>query len=231
MREAPFWSGIIGAVLGAVVGGLIAYAIQVKALREGRRQRDEDRARLREALGNSLIIKMLRIHSNFHHFHRYIEEFFEKAARSGAEGEPWQIVVPLANPPDRVHFSSEELSMLLTLGDADVSNLVIQMDEVHNGLNDAIRVLGAERSALTAQLTAVQAKGVAFTSVLTKEQAVALRPYMQNVNSLIESIRVDAKKGFEESDDALRRLHQLLRDKLGISYKLERKETPSDPSG
>ena len=40
---SEFLSAIVGAIVGAVVGGVIAFMVQVKALREGRTQRDQDR--------------------------------------------------------------------------------------------------------------------------------------------------------------------------------------------
>src|SRR5262245_42465642 len=54
------------AVIGAIVGGLIAYFIQVKALREGRQQREDDLRRSNRALGYSLLFKVIKIHSNFY---------------------------------------------------------------------------------------------------------------------------------------------------------------------
>jgi hypothetical protein len=135
-RETEFWSAIIG----AIVGGLIAYIVQVKALREGRRLRDEDHKRVQQAQGNALLFKMIRIHSDLHGIHRHIEGCFEQAEQKGLTGDPWQFVLPLANPPGPIHFSSEEMGMLLALKTDDVFNLVVKMDTVHNSLSDAVAV-------------------------------------------------------------------------------------------
>ena len=220
--QTEFWS----AILGAVVGGSIAYMIQVRALREGRRQRDEDHNRLQQALGNSLLFKMIRVHSNFYGVQQHIEDSFAEAARRGHKGEPWQFVRPLANPPDPVHFSSDEMGMVLGLKNADVFNSVLQMDVIHNSLIATVRVLNIERRALTERLKVDEAEGPVLSSTLDKDQVLALRPRMIDVNSLIVSVRADAKRGFEESDQALNGLHEMLRDKLGIAYKLEFRVKP-----
>ena len=227
LGETEFWSAIVGAILGAVVGGSIAYMVQVKALREARTQRGEDHKRLQQALGHAVLFKMIRIHSNFHGIHQHFEGCFEKAAQRGSTDEPWQFVLPLANPPDPVHFSSEEMGMLLALKNDDMFNLVLPMDTIHNSLIAAVKVLNTERAALTERLKVDEAEGAALSSTLDRDQTLALRPRMINVNSLIEAIRADAKRGFEESGDALDRLQEVLRDKLGLTYKLESTVKPT----
>ena len=191
LRETAFWS----AITGAIVGGFIAYIVQVKALRERRRQRAEDHERIQQALGNALLFKMIRIHSNFYGMHRHIEECFEEAARREFKGEPWQFLLPLANPPASVHFSSEEMSMLLALKNDDAFNLVVPMDAIHNSLNSTFKVLNTERRALTERLTVDDAEGTAVSGVLDKQQELALRPHMIEVNTLIENMRVHAEEG------------------------------------
>lgn len=223
--QTEFWS----AILGAVVGGSIAYMIQMKALREGRTQRDEDHKRLQQALGNALLFKMVRIYSNFYGLHRHFEDCFAEAARRGSTDEPWRFVLPLANPPDPVHFSSEEMGMLLALKNNDMFNLVLPMDVIHNSLVAAVKVLNTERAALTERLKTDEAEGAVLSSNLDRDQTLALRPRMINVNSLIEAIRANAKRNFEESDEALDRLQKVLRDKLGLAYKLESTVKPNDP--
>ena len=64
--EVEFWSAIIGGLVGATAGGAIAYFIQSKVLREGRKQRAEDHKQAQQALGHSLLFKMIRIYSDFH---------------------------------------------------------------------------------------------------------------------------------------------------------------------
>ena len=221
LGQTEFWAAIVGAIVGAVVGGSIAYIIQVRVLREARTQRDEDHKRLQQALGNAVLFKMVRIHSNFYGFHRHFEDCFAEAARRGSTDEPWRFVLPLANPPDPVHFSSEEMGMLLALKNNDMFNLVLPMDVIHNSLIAAVKVLNTERAALTERLKTDEAEGAVLSSNLDRDQTLALRPRMINVNSLIEAIRTNAKRDFEESDEALDCLNKVLRDKLGLVYKLE----------
>ncbi len=225
LGQTEFWS----AIAGAVVGGSIAYMVQVKALREGRKQRGEDHHRLQQALGHALLFKMVRIHSDFYGLHRHFEDCFAEAARGGSTDEPWRFVLPLANPPDPVHFSSEEMGMLLALKNNDMFNLVLPMDVIHNSLIAAVKVLNTERAALTERLKTDEAEGAVLSSNLDRDQTLALRPRMINVNSLIEAIRANAKRGFEESDEALDRLQKVLRDKLGLAYKLESTVKPKAP--
>ena len=222
--ETEFWA----AIAGAVVGGFIAYAVQMKALREARKQRDEDHKQLQQALANALLFKMARIYSNFYGLHRHIEDSFAEAAQRGLKGEPWQFVRPLANPPDPVHFSSEEMGMVLGLKNDDVFNLVLPMDVIHNSLIDGVKVLNAERRALTERLKADEAEGAVLSGTLDKDQELALRPQMIDVNSLIVSIRADAKRGFEESDQALNGLQKVFQDKLGLGHKVVSTVKPSD---
>ncbi len=227
LGQTEFWSALVGAILAAVVGGSIAYMVQVRALRESRAQRDEDHKRLQQALGNALLFKMVRFYSNFHGIHRHFEGCFEDAARRVFKGEPWQFVLPFANPPDPVHFSSEEMGMLLSLKNDDMFNVVLPMDTIHNSLIDIVKVLNTERAALTERLKADKAEGAVVSSTLDKDQTLALRPRMINVNSLIENLRARAKRDFEESGEALNRLQEVLQDKLGLAYKLESTVKPT----
>jgi len=169
------WSDLIGAkefwsaIGGALVGGLIAYFVQIKALREGRQIRDEDHERLRRSLGHSLLFKMIRIHSNSGLIYRHFEDSFANARKSRPEAEPWMFVVQIANPPDREKFSSDEMSLLLSLGNDDVSNAVLPMDQIYNSMIELVKVFNTSRRTLLDEFQAKEFEGTVITDTLTRD--------------------------------------------------------------
>jgi hypothetical protein len=216
---AEFWS----AIAGAIVGGLIAFGVQLIALRDAKVQREEDRRRTQQALGNSLLFKMIRIYSNFHGIRGHIEGCFEEAKKKGVKGEPWQIVLPLANPPDHVHFSSDEMGMLLAQKDDDIFNAVVEIDVIHNSLVDALKVMQTLRMNLADRLVAEEVAGNKVSGVIPVAEGIKLRPKMIEVNMLVDNVRALVAKDFDECGVALDRLQELLRRTLGLSYKLTKK--------
>jgi hypothetical protein len=218
-----FWSGIVGAIVGAVVGGIISYLIQMSALREKRKHRREDRLSNEKALANALLFKVIRTYSNLHGIHRHIEDCFETAEKNGFKGDPWQFVLPLANFPELVHLSADEMGMLLGLKDNDVFNSIIDLDVVHNSLVEATKIMSSARRALAERLKADEARGNVLSGNLDSAAYFALKPQMIEVDSLINAIKVDAKRNATEAHSAMKNLHRLLKDRLGITYKIESK--------
>ena len=147
--QTEFWSAIIGAIVGATAGGLIAYMVQMMALREGRKQRKDDYKQSQQSLGNALLFEMMRIHSNLKIIHDHIESRFAEAELKKSKEEPWQFYLPIANHPDPVHFTSEEMVMIFSLNKVDVLNALLPMDDIHNSIIQLIKVLDTERASLT----------------------------------------------------------------------------------
>lgn len=148
-QSTEFWS----AMAGAIVGGLIAYAMQTQVLSEARDQREEDFNRVQRGLANSLLFKMVRIMSSF----RYIDHHMKEAYGRAEEGDqPWQFVQPIINPTPRVHFTSEEMGMLLAQKSDDIFNSVASIDEVHNALITVLEQHSVHRQDLMQRLPAPQ---------------------------------------------------------------------------
>ena len=223
LYSSEFWAVISGATIGAIVGGLISFLIQLKVLREGRAQREEEHSRVRSAQANSLLFKMIRIHSNFHLINRHFRESFERADTSGFKGEPWQFVIPIANPPSPVNFTADEMGMLLSLKDDDVFNNVLSMDSVHNGLVEVLNVHQERRSSLSEALPVEEADGKIVSSVLSEKQVLALRPKLIEINELVHAIRDEAQRSEQESEVAMFALQELFKAKMGISYTIKLK--------
>jgi hypothetical protein len=217
--STEFWSAIIG----AIVGGVIALIAQLIALRAERKHREEDHKRAQQALGTSLLFKMTRIYSDFVNTHRHIEDHCKSAQERNLTGELWQFVPPLANPPPLVHFTSDEMGMLIGLKDNDLFNALVSLDEVHNGMVETIKVYKELRLALAERMPAPMSwQGTTFVGALTHKQLATLRPLMVNVESVITQLRSGTTSEAKVSGDVLDRLAALLRDRLGLTYKFER---------
>lgn len=213
--ENEFWA----AVAGAVVGGGIAFFIQLIVLREAARQRSNEKNERRQALGHALLFKMIRIHSNLHGFNQHLEGTFAKAEEAGFEGEPWQIYLPLANTPAPVQFSTDEMAMLLSLKDDDLFNDIVSFDAVHNGTIDIFQTLNERRLALTAELPS-EMDGAKGETKLTREQLLFLKPKMVEVNMLVEDMRKWCRTEEHNAQTLLTRLHAVLKDKVGLTIKI-----------
>lgn len=216
LYSTEFWSAIIG----AIVGGLMVLGAQMLALWADRKQRREDYKRAQQALAASLLFKMVRIHADYGGVHRYIEECFEEAAKKGMKDEPWRFVVPLASLSTPVHFSSDEMGMLLEQRDDSVFNSMLEADVHFNHFVGGLTTLQPMRAALMERIPPEQVTGATGRAVLPPKEYAALRPRMIEVNTLIEQLRVDARDGVKDAERLLDRLQKLLRERLDLPYKV-----------
>jgi hypothetical protein len=216
-----FSKELVSALAGAIVGGLIAFGVQIIGLREARRVRDHDRKLAQQALAHALLFKMLRIYSNAVQTNRYMERCFAMASEKKLEGDPWTFVLPLANLPERMHFSPDEMGMLLSLKDKDVFNLVMNQDVCHNSLNDIIAKFNECRRELTDQLKHDQVDGNKLSGIATREDYMKVVPRIIEVNALISGMREMSKRNAEEGRQSVSGLQNVFRDKLGLTFQLE----------
>jgi hypothetical protein len=210
------------AVAGAIVGGTITFVCQLYALRAARRQREADNTMVQKALANSLFFKLMRIHSNLHGIHRHFWESLERGQKEMPSGEPWQVVVPLANPPEQVHLQSDEMGMLLSLKNDPVLNGAMDVEAIHNSMIVAVRAFNNERIALGERLASVSELesevGDRISTAVPNRHRNALRPMMITVNSLVQEISSLTKDGLALSRQTLRGAEGLFRTKFNFSY-------------
>ena len=225
IREPTFLS----AIAGAVVGGLVAYFLQIRALKESRHQRTEELKRIQEMLGTSILFKAVKILSNAHELHSHLGQALSPSDRLDSPAEPWQVLVPLASLPNEVHFSSEEMSMLLSIGDTDIFNLVFPLDTVHSSMLNSTRTLFRERSLLLEQCQPQVIEGTMATGEFATEELLRLRPRMVAVNELARQLEGQAGRLLKESRQALELLQSQLREKLNLNVQLEEVGRNAEP--
>ena len=195
-----FWiaagGAAVGAVIGAIVSSYFAYWIQNRAFNEERLIREDELRRSQQVLGRSLIIKLGKIQSDISTIHQHLEESFEiQKRRPDGPMEPWGFVRQLAPLPVPVRISSDELNMLLGLGNDNVFNMVLNMEPVHNSTLNLLKEYHFQRRELFEKLPISAVQGIVASTHLDSELITpSLRVQMNAVNSFIAQLRNSCRK-------------------------------------
>lgn len=213
-----FWA----AIAGAVVGGVIALGLQLIAIWAGRRDREADRKEVQKALALSAFFKTMKIASNLFQFHLHMEEAFAAVDRK-VHSEPWTFVLPIANLPDAVHYTTDEQALVLSFDKVELSDKLMSLDAVHNGLVRVFETYAIMRKSFLDGLPAEMSEGNVGKSTFDKEQMKVLRPKMVEMNMLGQAMRDNAKFDYEESRGVLETLQSAVKEKMKIEIGFEEK--------
>lgn len=221
IKSTEFWATIAG----AIVGGAISLAIQMISFWEGRATRQQDRRRQDEALAHSLVFKSMRILSNIHAIQQHFIESDARVAAEGVSAESWEKYLPIANPPEPINFTSDEMGMLLGLKDTAVFNAMMDMDVRHNSVIATLKAFNVSRVALTDAIGSVgvldAVEGPRLSHIMPQSAAALLRPKMIEADMLAESVKVFSAECLGDAKRNLNSLRDLLDKKILFSYKLE----------
>lgn len=126
-------AAIAGGVVGSIVSGIIALALQVTAQRasvkrEKEREADADRASLQTIF---MVVQQCSAAA-----HNYLTVI--RAAEAEAAGRPiWQALKAFAGPHPKVEIAPLDMGVLLKLGQGELFNNVRDTVASHNGQHDA----------------------------------------------------------------------------------------------
>jgi hypothetical protein len=211
---------VIGAtVIGGIISTIVAFVIQKRGVTAARKQREEDRAEVRRALGYSLLFKMIKLSSNLENLGKTLQESFNNAKESGFAGQPWQFVQPVVPKSDDIHFSPDEMAMLLSVDDK-VFNEIAALDDLHNQTTALFELYGQKRQATLSRFSG-SVSGSQVSASLTPDEVAWLMPRAMEMNSLIEMMRVRSIDDAKIAWDVLVKLRDTLDTKLGIKHRLE----------
>lgn len=215
-----FWS----AISGAVVGGLIALAIQLVAIRAAKNERTAAKIETSEALARSILFKVTRIMANLYNLHLHVEKSFA-AEDPNSHSNPWEFVLPLAGLPADVHFSTEEMSLAFSFEDPDLFDKLMSLDMIHNNLIDIFQTYNGMRNDMKANMPA-KMEGSVGKSSFTQKEWLVVEPKIVEMNQLLTNIRARAKMDYDDSkttiDDLLTAMDEKLGLKLDVNFKAEK---------
>jgi len=214
--ESEFWAAVVGAVIGAITGGLITWLLQ---LSQDRRQISERN----QALARSLILKLLRIHSDLQGFRTHIEEC---EARANRDGLPigWQSLRAIGNLPRHISFTPEEMSYLLSLKDYKLFDKVLSLDVLHTSTIGIFELYKERRLALTDMLSASM-NGMVGTAELNGAQKAFFDPKAAELDLLVSDIRARVEQDSKDSREALEETNAAIKPTLGYSLGLDFKQS------
>lgn len=207
---SEFWS----AIAGAVVGGLIAFWIQNKALVEARNERSIERLQAEKALAYSLLFKVIKIYSNLEHIRRHVDTqrtLHEETTR------PSGYLLALANLPSAIEFSADEMSMLLSIQNDEIFNSILSLDSIHNSIMPVWELYAALREKVKMLSQTIQFDPTVGRSEIEVKNdsplAVAIFEADQMATELVRRAYEDAT----EAKQALEELIACFRAKFGFT--------------
>lgn len=204
--ESEFWAAVVGAIVGSVTGGLIAWLLQLSQDRRQTRERNQGLAR-------SLIFKLIRIHSDLQGFKTHVDECEANAKRDGLP-IGWQSLRAIGNLPDGVSFTPEEMSYLLSLKDYKLFDKVLSLDVVHSSTIRIFELYKERRLTLTDMLSATM-NGMVGTSELDDTQKAFFDPKAAELDLLVSDIRTRVEQDAKESREALEETNVAIKPTLG----------------
>jgi|SRR4051812_1797162 len=216
--ESEFWAAVVGAIVGSVTGGLIAWFLQFSQDRRQTRERNR-------ALARSLIFKLIRLHSDLQAFKTHVEECGANAQRDGLP-IGWQSLRAIGNLPERVSFTPEEMSYLLSLKDYKLFDKVLSLDVVHSSTIGIFELYKERRLALTDMLSATM-NGMIGSSELNEAQKAFFDPKAAELDLLASDIRERVERDAKESREALEETNVAVKPTLGHSLALDFSQSES----
>jgi hypothetical protein len=164
---------------------------------------------------------MIRIASTLEILNRSLDEAFALAKAEKFDGQPWQIVMPLANFPNRVKFTPEELTFLMLM-DMTLFNDMGPFDDIQDSLLGMFELYRTKRMALTDTLPA-KMSGSRGTTDLNEAGMIKIAPKATELNSLIQGMIQRTQQDSKEAWELLEKLRNLLNKEFNLQLRLEQK--------
>jgi hypothetical protein len=214
VTSAEFWAAIIG----AIVGGSIAAIVQWLFARSERRRQERAQA-------TSLLFKLAKITANLIVLKQHVDECFAPVPNMGLDTQLWQVLTPIANLTDPIHFTTEEMSVLLAQANDKVFHQVMGLDDQHNTMITLMRAFQAGRADLNQRLEPYRIidriEGDRVEARFPADVIQNFSPYTIELNSLVAHLRESLPKDVRDARQATEAAQSMMRNNLRIKFKVQ----------
>ena len=215
--SAEFWA----AIAGAIVGGGISMALQLLANRSAIKVRQADAKAQLAAQARSLVLKTVKIESDFLQFRKDLEESRILAQQNGIPFG-WASFRATANLPREIVFTNEEIAALSACKNDSLFNDVLALDEVHSSVLQIMLLYRSKRFELSDSLPAQMSGNIGISS-LSPEEFNKLAPKMVEVDLLAKDLASLIEQESSEPMSLSNRLAAAVNDQYGSNMSIELK--------
>jgi hypothetical protein len=188
-----FWTTLIGAVVGAVVSGLVSYFQALGAKAETLKRDQQERCDRDKTTAFRIHVTLACIVSNLGGFYRQIET---SIAASKVTGSLWTRMEGYSGVHPHLYFTADELSLLVAMKEGDLLEKLMIATDRHNNLMDAIKTYSTRRLTFEDKYGA-PTNASPIMPVLTPEQSAHAAPRIVELDELAQQIRTFVKRDFE----------------------------------
>ena len=213
-------TGLAG-IFGAAVGGAIGYLGQLETIKEARRERETARRERQEALAYSLLMKLSKIYLDYRAFKQVLDDAAKRQTAARFR-EPWHSLQAISSGPGPITFSSDEKALVASMGDSNLFNDLMFMDEIHNATVGTFIDYSNRRNAHQQELDG-EAAGNIIRTAETAEDIRRHGPTRYYLNSLAATLHGQGASTEAKALEVLQRAIALFHGSLGLSFSFDPK--------
>jgi hypothetical protein len=183
-------SAVVGGVIGALAGGIPAWALAKRQSNETLRRDREQRNQQQRALAFSVVVKLLHITNSTISLSNHIKSCLSlRDEPAHAHMEPWQVLIPMIGHTDGegdIRFTAEEMAVFAAMSEYDFMQDMMLLALRHSSslsafkeycsMRNDFRSIGPKPQDFEGQIGGVK---------LTQEELNAYRPYTIPMNNVV----------------------------------------------
>lgn len=199
IESSDMASAIVGGVIGALAGGLPAWALAKRQSNETLRRDREERIENQKALAFSVAVKLLHIINSTISLSNHVKSCLAlRDDPNRAHMEPWQVLVPMIGHTDEegsIRFTAEEMALFVAAKEFDLMQDTMLLAVRHSSslstfkeycvMRNEFRAIGPKPKDFDGQIGGI---------LLTPEEVDSYKPYTIPMNNV--AVGLDA--GLEE---------------------------------
>jgi hypothetical protein len=199
IESSDLTSAIVGGLIGALAGGIPAWALAKRQSNETLRRDREQRVENQKALAFSVVVKLLHIINSTISFSNHVKSCLAlRNDPARAHMEPWQVLVPMIGHTDdegSIRFTAEEMAIFATMNEYDFMQDMMLLAVRHSSSLSTFK----EYCNMRNEFRAIGPKPQDFDGQiggrwLTPEEVDSYKPYTIPMNNVV--VGLDA--GLEE---------------------------------